>query len=192
MFMLLDYNLGDEMAVIDTNDGVVEVLTSRFVKGIADNRPDIYISGLEKKASKKGYSVQRMPLPFEPYKGSLPVTVISCLDITKNRERVTCRISGYGYNGEDNLSHKKNFSLDLINRENSVDLAISPFFLANNTDIWYENIQDGTSFRTRGRKARYKFGDEFPYFEELFPNLSLGDFVWKILQKGYIPMNVNK
>lgn len=192
MFMLLDYNLDNKMAVIDTNDGVVEVLTSDYIKGIVDNRPDIYISGIDKSASGDKYSVKRMPLPFTPYGGKIPVKVISKLDITKQGGNVTCRISYRDYFGENSVDAKKTVEVNLLSAQSVHDLVAGKFVLAQDTKVWYENVDDDWSYQMAGKRARYKFGDEFPYFEEVFPDLRLGDLVWVLMREGYIPVDINK
>jgi len=190
VFMLLDYNLDNKMAVMDTNDGVVEVLPSEYVKGIIDSRPDIYIAGIDKSTSGGKYSVKRMPLPFTLYSGKMPVKVISKLSITKRDDKVACHISYRDYLGENCVDAKRTVEVDLLSSQSVRDLATVKFLLAQDTRICYEN--DDWNYQMIGKRARYKFGDEFPYFEEVFPDLRLGDLVWILLGEGYVSMDVNK
>lgn len=192
MFMLLDYNLDSKMAVIDTSDGVVEVLPTEYVRGIINSRPDIYIAGIDKIMSGEKYAIKRMPLPFTLYGGKMPVKVISRLNMTKRGDKVVCRISYHDYLGENDVDAKKTVEVDLLSSKSVQDLVSEKFVFAQDTKISYEDASVDWSYQMKGKRARYKFDDEFHYFEEVFPDLRLGDLVWVLLREGYVPIDINK
>ena len=138
------------------------------------------------------YAIKRMPLPFTLYGGKMPVKVISKLDITKQGGNVTCRISYHDYLGENCVNAKRTIEVNLLSAQSVSDLVADKFVLAQDTKVWYENVDDDWGYQMTGKRARYKFGDEFPYFEEVFPDLRLGDLVWVLLREGYVPIDINK
>ena len=192
MFMLLDYNLDNKMAVIDTNDGVVEVLPLEYVRGIVDSRPNIYIAGIDKSTSGEKYTIKRMPLPFTLYDGKMPVKVISRLNLIKCGDKVRCRITYYDYLGEHCVGTKKTVEVGLLSSQSVHDLASEKLVFAQDTKISYEDSSNDWDYQMQGKRARYKFDDEFPYFEEVFPDLRLGDLVWVLFREGYVPIDINK